>query len=110
MDSIFAKQSFFDVRMGKAGAHVNAEIATAELIKRMDELSKEPVDVTQKIAKTTTRKTPKRSKLSLSNMVRKYPNFDLSAYPKVHKIRLNEKLWNTLERNDVERPKVLAKK
>lgn len=43
-------------------------------------------------------------------MVRKYPNFDLSSYSKVHKIRLNEKLWNTLDRNDVERPKVLAKK
>ena len=43
-------------------------------------------------------------------MARKYPNFDLSVYTKVHKIQLNEKLWNTLERNDVERPKVLAKK
>ena len=64
----------------------------------------------QKVAKTTTKKTPKRSKLSVSSMVSKYPNFDLSAYPKVHKIRLNEKLWNTLERNDVERPKVLVKK
>ena len=43
-------------------------------------------------------------------MARRFPNFDLSAYPKVHKIRMNEKLLQTLERNDVERPKVLAKK
>ena len=96
----------------KAGYNGTPEagvVTAADLIQRMEQLASEPVDVTQKIAKTA-KKSPKRKKLSLSSMVRKYPNFDMSAYPKVHKIRLNEKLWNTLERNDIERPKVLAKK
>lgn len=48
--------------------------------------------------------------MSVSNMIRKYKNFDISTQTKVHKIRLKEKLMLTLERNDVERPKVLAKK
>lgn len=43
-------------------------------------------------------------------MIRKYKNFDIATYSKVHRIRLSEKLIKTLERNDVERPKALQKK
>ena len=43
-------------------------------------------------------------------MVKKHPNFDLSTPANVHKIKLSEKLLKTLERNDIERPKVLVKK
>ena len=43
-------------------------------------------------------------------MARKYKNFDLTTFSKVRKIRLSEKMLHILERNDIERPKVLVRK
>ena len=55
------------------------------------------------------RKQPKR-RLKLSTIAKKNPNFQLAAYPKIHKMQLNERLLQTLERNDVDRPKAMREK
>lgn len=46
----------------------------------------------------------------MSTLARKYRDFSLSKYSKVHKVELSERLLKTLERNEVERPKVLKQK
>lgn len=75
----------------------------------MEELAEKPVDVSH-LTKKGKMQQKRKKKLLLTTMVRKYQNFDIATYSKVHRIRLSEKLIKTLERNDVERPKVLQKK
>ena len=46
----------------------------------------------------------------MSQLAKKNPNFKLNAYQQIHKMRMNERLLQTLQRNDIERPKVLEEK
>ena len=55
-------------------------------------------------------KKQKKRRLKLSTIAKRNPNFQLAAYPKIHKMKLNERLLQTLERNDVDRPKAMKEK
>ena len=46
----------------------------------------------------------------LSSLAKKNPNFKLAAFQTIHKAKLNERLLQTLQRNDVDRPKVIHEK
>jgi len=88
-----------------------------ELIEQIARLAKEPVDVSHELAAKMRKGAVSehqqlrgRRKASLSTLACRYENFELGKYNKVHRIKLSERLLQTLERNDIERPKVLMKK
>lgn len=43
----------------------------------------------------------------LSSIAKANPNFSLSAFSKIHRIQLNNRLMASLERNEIERPKII---
>lgn len=49
-------------------------------------------------------------RVRLSTVAKKNPNFKLAAYQQIHKTKLNERMLQTLQRNDVDRPKVIREK
>ena len=49
-------------------------------------------------------KNLKSKNVKLSTLAKKNPNFQLSAFQQIHKMRMNNRLLQTLERNDIERP------
>ena len=76
-----------------------------QILEKIHQVVDNPVDVTS----LKKRKAPRR-RLKLSTIAKKNPNFQLAAYPKIHKMQLNERLLQTLERNDVDRPKAMREK
>ena len=46
----------------------------------------------------------------MSKLARKYHDFSLTKFAKVHRIEMSERLLKKLERNDVDRPKVIKQK
>ena len=48
--------------------------------------------------------------MKLSSIAKRNPNFSLVAFTKIHRMQMNERLLQTLVRNDVERPKVMQEK
>ena len=56
---------------------------------------------------TLNKKKLKGGKVKLSTLAKKNPNFSLVAFTKIHRMEMNERLLQTLERNDIERPKVM---
>ena len=64
-----------------------------------------PIDIT-----SLKRRRKVIKQVRLSTVAKKNPNFKLSAYQTIHKAKLTERLLATLERNDVDRPKVIREK
>ena len=56
------------------------------------------------------KRKPKGSNMKLSSIAKRNPNFSLVAFTKIHRMQMNERLLQTLVRNDVERPKVMQEK
>ena len=75
-----------------------------EIVDKLNVIVDNPVDV------ASLKKRKKQKKLKLSTIARKNPNFQLAAYPKIHKMKLNERLLQILERNDVDRPRAMKEK
>ena len=71
----------------------------------MAKIARCPIDIT---ALKKRRQVIKR--VRLSTIAKKNPNFKLSAYQTIHRAKLNERLLQTLERNDVDRPKRIREK
>ena len=75
------------------------------VIEKIHKIVDNPVSVN-----SLSKKKPKGAKTKLSTLAKKNPNFSLVAFPKIHRMQMNERLLQTLVRNDVERPKVMQEK
>ena len=75
-----------------------------QILAKISHIVDNPVDVSL-MTKKAKKRRPK-----LSTVAKKNPNFQLAAYPKIHKMQLNERLLQTLERNDVDRPRAMKEK
>ena len=75
-------------------------------MEKLSKIANNPIDISQ-IKKKNKKKRQASHRLNLSTIAKKNPNFKLSAYQTIHKAKLNERMLQTLRRNDIDRPKVL---
>ena len=75
------------------------------VIEKIHKIVDNPVSVN-----SLSKKKHKGTKTKLSTLAKKNPNFSLVAFTKIHRMQMNERLLQTLVRNDVERPKVMQEK